>query len=181
MRQRLRPKLTYANVMVSLLTFIVLGGGTALGAVIVSSNSQIGPETVSGHHAPRGAHPNIISASLNGTDVQDLVFQNLTLNPGWTGGCYNSGDPAVAKSVEGVVYLRGAMCRTSGSSDSLFILPPAFRPTKPERLVVSQPNGLTGDITIAPTGNVFLSSDPADPSAGGVRTSLAGVSYTLPF
>ena len=51
MRQWLRSHLTYANVMSTLAVFLVLGGGTALGAYVVSSNSQIGPGTVSGAHA----------------------------------------------------------------------------------------------------------------------------------
>jgi hypothetical protein len=49
MRQRLRSHLTYANVISTLSLFLVLGGGTALAAYVVSSNSQIGPNTVSGH------------------------------------------------------------------------------------------------------------------------------------
>jgi hypothetical protein len=61
--------LTYANVMVTLLAFIVLGGGTALAAYVVSSNSQIGPGTVSGHKPPSGKHANVIAGSINGQDV----------------------------------------------------------------------------------------------------------------
>jgi hypothetical protein len=69
MRRRLLPHLTYANVMVTILAFIVLGGGTALAAYVVSSNSQIGPGTVSGHKPPSGNHANIISGSVNATDL----------------------------------------------------------------------------------------------------------------
>jgi hypothetical protein len=69
MRQWIRFHLTYANVMVTILAFIVLGGGTAAAAFIVSSNSQIGPGTVSGHKPPSGKHANIISGSVNATDL----------------------------------------------------------------------------------------------------------------
>lgn len=69
MRQWLRSHLTYANVMVTILAFIVLGGGTALAAYVVSSNSQIGPGTISGHKPPSGKHANIISGSVNSTDL----------------------------------------------------------------------------------------------------------------
>jgi hypothetical protein len=69
MRQWLRSHMTYANVMVTILAFIVLGGGTALAAYVVSSNSQIGPGTVSGHKPPTGDHANIIAGSVNGQDV----------------------------------------------------------------------------------------------------------------
>jgi hypothetical protein len=68
---RIRSKLTYANVMVTILAFVVLGGGTALAAYVVSSNSQIGPGTVSGHRPPSGKHQNIIAGSISGTDIAD--------------------------------------------------------------------------------------------------------------
>ncbi len=71
MHQRIRSHLTYANVMVTILAFIVLGGGTAIAAVVVSSNSQIGPGTISGHKPPTGKHANIIAGSINGRDVAD--------------------------------------------------------------------------------------------------------------
>jgi hypothetical protein len=71
MGQRIRSHLTYANVMVTILAFVVLGGGTALGAYVVSSNSQVGPNTISGHHPPSGKNANLIPASVNGQDVAD--------------------------------------------------------------------------------------------------------------
>ncbi len=37
----------------------------------MSSNSQIGPGTVSGHKPPSGDHANIIAKSINGQDVAD--------------------------------------------------------------------------------------------------------------
>ena len=40
--------------------FLVLGGGTALASYVVSSNSQVGPGTISGHKPPAGSHTNII-------------------------------------------------------------------------------------------------------------------------
>jgi hypothetical protein len=69
MRPWLRSHLTYANVMATLAVFLVLGGGTALGAYVVSSNSQIGPNTISGHKPATGQHANIIGGSVNGTDL----------------------------------------------------------------------------------------------------------------
>lgn len=67
--RRIRRHLTYANVMVTLLAFFVLGGGTALAAFVVSSNSQIGPGTVSGHKPPAGAHANLIAGSISTKDL----------------------------------------------------------------------------------------------------------------
>src|SRR5262245_37712435 len=69
MRLWLRAHLTYANVMVTILAFVVLGGGTALASYVVSSNSQVGPGTISGHKPPTGKHANIIGGSVNGTDL----------------------------------------------------------------------------------------------------------------
>src|SRR3954447_3007743 len=68
---RIRKHLTYANVMATLAVFLVLGGGTALASYVISSNSQIGPGTVSGHKPPTGKHANIIAGSINGQDVAD--------------------------------------------------------------------------------------------------------------
>lgn len=67
--RRVRSRLTYANVMVTILAFLVLGGGTALGAFVVSSNSQVASGTISGHKPPSGKHSNIIAGSVNGTDL----------------------------------------------------------------------------------------------------------------
>jgi hypothetical protein len=62
--------LTYANVTVTILAFIVLGGGTALAAYAVSSNSQVGPRMISGHNPPSGDHANIIGGSVSGADLR---------------------------------------------------------------------------------------------------------------
>ena len=69
MIQRLRSHLTYANVMVTILAFVVLGGGTALASFVVSSNSQVGPGTISGHKPPNGDHANLIQGSVSSADL----------------------------------------------------------------------------------------------------------------
>src|SRR5436190_2540118 len=80
MRQWLRSHLTYANVISTLALFLVLGGGTALAAYVVSSNSQIGPNTVSGHKPPTGKHANLIGGSVNGQDVADNTLGGADIN-----------------------------------------------------------------------------------------------------
>jgi hypothetical protein len=75
MRQRLRSHLTYANVISTLALFLVLGGGTALASYVISSNSQVGPGTISGHKPPSGKHANIIGGTVNG---QDLAINSVT-------------------------------------------------------------------------------------------------------
>ena len=69
MHQWIRSHLTYANVIVTVLAFVVLGGGTALASFVVSSNNQVGPGTIAGHKPPKGDHANIISGSVNGQDL----------------------------------------------------------------------------------------------------------------
>ena len=54
MLRQIRTRLTYANVMSTLAVFLVLGGGTALASYVVSWNSQVGPDAISGHN-PRPA------------------------------------------------------------------------------------------------------------------------------
>jgi hypothetical protein len=74
--------LTYANVMVTILAFLVLGGGTALASFVVSSNAQIGPNTVSGHKPPSGDHSNLIGGSVNGTDLATGAVSTAKLGTG---------------------------------------------------------------------------------------------------
>jgi hypothetical protein len=181
MRQRLRSHLTYANVMVTILAFVVLGGGTAFAALIITSNSQVASGTISGHHPPAGKHPNIISNSVNGQDVQNLQFQPLTLKNGWQGNCFGGGNPAIARSAEGVVYLRGEMCQEIGSSQNAFAVPLGFRPTKKEWIPADEINTATGRLEISPNGEVLVKSDVDHLTSAPGFTSLAGVNYTLPF
>src|SRR6266513_2858908 len=83
--KRIRSRLTYANVMVTVLAFIVLGGGTALGSFVIFSNSQLGPGTVAGHHPPAGKHSNIIRGSVNRTDLATSAVTNGKLARGAVG------------------------------------------------------------------------------------------------
>ncbi len=71
MGEWIRSHLTYANVMATMAVFLVLGGGTALASYVISSNSQVGPNTISGHHVSGGAHPNLIAGSVGSKDVAD--------------------------------------------------------------------------------------------------------------
>jgi hypothetical protein len=63
MLKRIGPRLIYANVMVTLLAFVVLGGGTAIASFPINSNADAAPDTISGHVPPAGDHPNLISGS----------------------------------------------------------------------------------------------------------------------
>jgi hypothetical protein len=180
MRQRLRSHLTFANVASLIALFIALGG-SATAALIITSNSQVASGTISGHHPPAGKHPNIISNSVNGQDVQNLQFQALTLKNGWVGNCFGGGNPAIARSAEGVVYFHGELCQPSGSSQNAFAVPLGFRPTKKEWIPADEINTATGRLEISPNGEVLVKSDLDHLTSAPGFTSLAGVSYTLPF
>jgi hypothetical protein len=51
--------------------FVAIGGTATAVTYVVSSNSQVGPGTISGHKPPSGDHANIIAGSINGTDIAD--------------------------------------------------------------------------------------------------------------
>ena len=73
MRQRLRSSLGFANVVSVIALFVALSG-TAAAALIVTSNSEIGPNTIYGHNAPSGANKNVIANSLTGADVKESTL-----------------------------------------------------------------------------------------------------------
>jgi hypothetical protein len=106
----------------------------------------------------------------------------LTPKNGWVGNCSGGGSPAIAKSVEGIVYFRGAICQTPGSTANAFAVPAGFHPSKPEFVPVDQSSGYTGRIEIGTNGEVTGKPDPDHPNTSSSGfTSLAGASYTLPF
>ena len=53
----------------SLALFVTLSGTALAASYVVSSNSQVGPNTISGHKPPTGAHANVIGGSLNALDL----------------------------------------------------------------------------------------------------------------
>jgi hypothetical protein len=66
MHSKLRPS---PAMVVALIALFVSLGGTAAAAVIITSNSQVASGTISGHKPPSGKHANIISGSVNATDL----------------------------------------------------------------------------------------------------------------
>jgi hypothetical protein len=93
MRLWLRSRLTFANV-VSLIALFVALGGTAAAAVIVTSNSQVAQNTISGHKPPSGKHANLIAGSVNSQDIAngsvtgpDLAASALPVGRATTSSC----------------------------------------------------------------------------------------------
>jgi hypothetical protein len=156
--RRIRSHLTYSNVISSLCLFLLLGGGTA-----VALNG---------------------SNTVSNDDVKDLRFVSLGLINGWerdsSQGTYA---PSVAIDDQGVVHFRGAIHQATGTSNTAFRLPKAFRPRKNLYIPVyewaAHPGGLFvfGKNGLATDGLVEVSAQ--DYSFAQQFTSLDGASFSL--
>jgi hypothetical protein len=118
---RLRPHLTYANVMVTLLAFIVIAGGSAAAAVVISSNSQVARDTISGHHPPADQHANLIAGSVAAKDLAgDSVNGSKVLDESLTGADVK--DFRLTNQDTGVLFAQvdadGTLARSSGGVTS---------------------------------------------------------------
>jgi hypothetical protein len=82
MRQRIRSHLTFANIVSLAALFVAMGGTATAVTYVVSSNSQAGPNTISGHKPPTGDHANIIAGSVNATDLAGSAVTNPKLANG---------------------------------------------------------------------------------------------------
>ena len=83
--------------------FVALGG-TAYAAVVVSSNSEVAKNTISGHHPPIGDQSNLVSGSVNGSDL--------------AGGAV-SGSKLGANAVDGSKVIDGSLTGADVAGDSL--------------------------------------------------------------
>jgi hypothetical protein len=120
MRARSRP--SHATVVAYVVLFVALGG-TAMASVVITSNSQVAQNTISGHKPPSGKHPNIIGGSVNGTDLA-------------------SGAVGTGKLADGAVTSSKLACRGNGSSDQM-VRAGAVCIDKYEASVWSSPTGGT--------------------------------------
>jgi hypothetical protein len=66
-----RFRISHATVVAYLALFVAMGGTATAVSYVVSSNSQLGPGTVSGSKPTTGKHDNIINGTVNGADVAD--------------------------------------------------------------------------------------------------------------
>jgi hypothetical protein len=189
-------KLTYANVMATAAVIIALGG-TATAAVVITSNSQVASNTISGHKPPSGKHSNLISGSVNGQDlaansvngtkVADHSIKNadvsLTIEHRVIGGgpaqpAFQNGwvvanpafeTPAFGKDASGVVHLEGFVHNDTATISTIFTLPPGYRPSETvEEPVKITSNGPIGYVTIANDGTVQSSIGTNDVHLDGV-------------
>jgi hypothetical protein len=68
-----------ATVLAALALLVSLSGNAAA-ALVITSNSQVGPATIAGHHPPSGDHSNLVAGSVNGTDVADNSLTGADIN-----------------------------------------------------------------------------------------------------
>jgi hypothetical protein len=76
--------------------FVALGTTASAATYVVSSNSQVAPSTIAGHHTPSGDTANIIAATINGTDIQPgaIGSAQLAAPQGWRAIAANPEQPA---------------------------------------------------------------------------------------
>jgi len=112
-----------------------------------------------------------------------LTFENVTLAAGWgygAGNCSPDPGPQVAKTPQGIVYMKGSVCYSSGGTALMFTLPAAYIPANRVFVPVFQDEGYVGSISITTTGGVIANDAPNSPGSAGRFTSLTGVTYALP-
>ena len=111
-----------------------------------------------------------------------LTFENVTLAAGWgygTGNCSPDPGPQVAKTAEGIVYMKGSVCYSGGGSAVMFTLPAAYIPANRVFVPVLVDGPAVGAIEITTAGAV-IAIDAGSPGSAGRFTSLTGVTYALP-
>jgi hypothetical protein len=77
MRRKFRLRRPGHGTVAAYLALFVALGGTAFGAFVVTSNSEIGPNTIYGHNAPAGANKNINLDSVTGADVKESTLARV--------------------------------------------------------------------------------------------------------
>jgi len=77
--KKLSARPSPAMIVACVALFVGLGGTATAVTYVVSSNSQVGPGTISGHKPPTGKHANIIGGSVNGTDLASGAVTNAKL------------------------------------------------------------------------------------------------------
>jgi hypothetical protein len=108
--RRVRSRLTYANVMATLAVFVALGGSAAA-AVIITSNDEVAPDTISGHNPPAGAHSNLIAGSVNQDDLAPDAQTCRT--PGLL--TIRTGGPQQVVCISGALHLKARCFRVPRS------------------------------------------------------------------
>jgi hypothetical protein len=124
---RIRSHLTYANVMVTLLAFVVLGGG-AYAAFHLPKNSVRSKNIVNGQvKAPDLAKPAPLkSAGLKGNNIAGICISTPNQWASYSPKPY--GPVGYYRDLDGVVHLTGRAMYCDPPSADIFRLPRGYRP-----------------------------------------------------
>jgi hypothetical protein len=83
---------------------------------------------------------------------------------------------AAARSISGIVHLKGAMWTTGTNADP-FVLPAGLRPAKTVFIPVDLCSGNKGRLVIQPNGVVTVAAENGDFAQAQCFTSLDGASF----
>jgi hypothetical protein len=167
----LRAHLTYANVMVTLLAFVVLGGG-AYAAFHLPRNSvrskhivnhQVKAKDLAKPQAIRSAH----LAENNTFDCSPTPDQWVNFVPS------SFGPVGFYREITGRVHLIGhaLKCGNPAFANGLFTLPPGYRPTTIVDDIAFASDFNYPEVRIEPDGTVLSGG------ASGTYVALDGISF----
>lgn len=105
-------------------------------------------------------------------------WHNLNLTGGWKYGGFSSYHAGVYKDGSGIVHLRGSAAG-GNSSDAVFTLPRADRPSHTVWLPVYGFNGSAGGLEIERNGHAFLFDANSNNNVKGY-SSFDGISFPVP-
>ena len=170
MLRRFRPRLTYANVMVTILAFIVLGGG-AYAAFRLPRNSVRSKNIVNGQvkSVDLAKEATFKSAGLANdatSDCSSTPNQWASLQPG-------VGPVGYQRDQLGYVHLSGVAerCGTPAPVNNIFSLPAGYRP-KPDVLYPAVKGVGPGAVEVQPDGHVVAFN-----TVDGDRFTLNAISF----
>ncbi len=175
--RRLSRHLTYSNLMVTALAFVVFGG-IAYAAAIAPKNSVVSSSIKNGQVKDADvAQPAVHSAglSLDASGTCGSVSNEWASALGATVGYY--------RDVQGDVHLQGIAesCGSPASSTHIFVLPPGFRPSQPNEYfaVYKADDDTMAALWVDSSGIVrVVSASPDDKFALDGVTFLCGPSGT---
>jgi hypothetical protein len=171
MIERIRARLTYANVMATLAVFIALGG-TAAASVIITSNTQVASNTISGHHPPSGKHANLIAGSVNAQDLANGAVTNGKLGARAVTspklGLNAVGHSQLApNSVNSSNVQNGSLTGTDIDQSTLnFVLPSQLLRSGVQAMSIGETK------TLIDTGQIALTGDCTSPSPGQAQARV---------
>jgi hypothetical protein len=169
--------LTFANVVSLAALFVALGGTATAVTYVVSSNSQIGPGTVSGHKAPSGKHPNIIAGSINGRDLNGGAVSGGKLAPNSV-----DGSKVLDDSLTGSDIATDSLTGADVDESSLGTVANSMRlgnrsASGYQRRVIGACGGVTGIQSVDADGGVSCTQQSVFPIAADLTSNNAPRSF----